>query len=118
PARCHQLPSQEPRCQPEHGDEDAMTISPADHVSDIVAAAPATIAVFQRHRIQFCCAGRVPLADVCAAEGLNVDYMIGELTAALVPFDDARDWRTAPLSEVVAHIQATYHAPLDDELSR
>lgn len=95
-----------------------MTITPAAHVSDIVTSAPATIAVFQRHRIEFCCGGHVPLGEVCAHEGLDVDRMIDELTAATAPFDDTADWQTAPLADLVAHIQTTYHAPLYEELPR
>ena len=95
-----------------------MTITPAAHVSDIVTAAPATIAVFQRHHIEFCCGGHVPLGEVCAHEGLDVNRLIDELTAATEAFDDAADWQAAPLPELVSHIQTTYHAALYEELPR
>ncbi len=95
-----------------------MTITPAAHVADIVTSAPATIAVFQRHHIEFCCAGHVPLQDVCAHEGLDVREMVAELVAATEPFAETRDWHQAPLPDLVAHIQATYHQPLYGELPR
>lgn len=95
-----------------------MDITPSSHVSDIVTAAPATIAVFQRHEIEFCCGGHVPLQTVCDHEGLDVERMIEELTAAIQPFDETGDWTRAPLAELVAHIQATYHEPLYRELPR
>jgi regulator of cell morphogenesis and NO signaling len=95
-----------------------MTITPSDHVADIVTEAPATIAVFQRHRIEFCCAGHVPLEEVCAHEGLDLGGMIEELTAATQPFGETRNWQSAPLAELVAHIQASYHQPLYHELPR
>jgi regulator of cell morphogenesis and NO signaling len=95
-----------------------MTITPASHVLDIVTAAPATIAVFQRHHIEFCCAGRVPLEEVCVHEGLDVDDLIDELTAATEPFAETRDWNQAPIAELVEHIQTTYHRPLYEELPR
>jgi regulator of cell morphogenesis and NO signaling len=87
-------------------------------VADIVAEAPGTIAVFQRHQIEFCCAGHVPLDVVCEHEGLDVDALIEELEAATRPFSEAEDWDEAPLTDLVAHIKATYHEPLYQELPR
>lgn len=95
-----------------------MTITPAVHVADIVTESPATIAVFQRHQIEFCCAGHIPLAEVCEHEGLDVNDLIEELTAAAQPFTDTDNWEEAPLPDLVAHIQATYHQPLYQELPR
>lgn len=95
-----------------------MAISASDHVADIVTAAPATIAVFQRHHIEFCCAGHVPLEQVCEHEGLDLSGMIEELTAATQPFGETRNWQSAPLADLVAHIQASYHEPLYHELPR
>jgi regulator of cell morphogenesis and NO signaling len=95
-----------------------MTITPSTHVLDIVTTAPATIAVFQRHHIEFCCAGRVPLEEVCVHEGLDLDSLIDELTAATEPFTETRDWHQASFAELVEHIQATYHRPLYEELPR
>jgi regulator of cell morphogenesis and NO signaling len=95
-----------------------MNITPSAHVSDIVSAAPATIAVFQRHHIEFCCAGHVPLQVVCENEGLDVADLIAELTTATQPFAETDDWQEATLTEIVAHVQATYHEPLYQELPR
>ena len=39
-----------------------MTITTSTLVADVATASPATIKVFQRHRIDFCCGGRVPWA--------------------------------------------------------
>lgn len=95
-----------------------MTITPSAHVSDIVNAAPSTIAVFQRHRIEFCCAGQVPLRVVCENEGLDINALMHELEMAAEPFVETDDWQHATLTELVAHIQATYHEPLYQELPR
>lgn len=95
-----------------------MTITPSVHVADIVTEAPGTIAVFQRHQIEFCCGGRVPLEVVCTNEGLDVEALIAELVAAAQPFAEAGDWDAATLTDLVAHIQATYHEPLYQELPR
>ena len=70
-----------------------MVITPSDHVADIVAQAPGTIAVFQRHEIAFCCAGRVPLRELCEREGRDLEDLIEErmrsLTSGYEPPADA-----------------------------
>ena len=40
-----------------------MLITTESTVADIATNAPATIRIFQRHHIDFCCGGRVPLGD-------------------------------------------------------
>ena len=95
-----------------------MTITPSVHVADIVTEAPGTIAVFQRHQIEFCCGGHVALEVVCESEGLDVEALIAELMAAAQPFADTGDWHAATLTDLVAHIQAAYHEPLYQELPR
>ena len=57
-----------------------MTITPATLVADIVNARPATIRVFQRHRIDFCCGGNVPLGDVCNRSGLDTQALARHLS--------------------------------------
>lgn len=87
-------------------------------VSEIATAAPATIKVFQRHQIEFCCGGRVPLGEVCLERGIDVDAVLLELSAALSTPDSGVDWRQRSLSDLVEHIQSRYHVPLVDELPR
>ena len=95
-----------------------MTIRPDALVADIAAAAPATIAVFQRYRLEFCCGGRIPLADACAAAGLDTNAVLADLLAAQSPGAPEVDWRDAQLSALVSHIQTRYHLPLRSELQR
>jgi len=95
-----------------------MQIRPDMLVAQIAAEAPATIKIFQRHQLEFCCGGRIPLAEACAASGLDAEVILAELSAALGEAPDSPDWQQAPLSELIAHIQATYHEPLRDELPR
>lgn len=95
-----------------------MTITPATHVTDIVTAAPATSAVFQRHGLEFCCGGHIPLAEACARAGLDLDEILAELETALETFTDTRNWQEAPIPDLVAHLRRTYHDPLRVELPR
>jgi regulator of cell morphogenesis and NO signaling len=94
-----------------------MTIAPEMTVAAIATVAPATIRVFQQHHIDFCCGGKVPLAQACVASGVDVDALLAELRAAEAPRPEI-SWNEASLTALVQHIQARYHEPLRVELPR
>ena len=95
-----------------------MKILPDTTVADIAATLPATIPVFQRHHIDFCCGGKKPLSAACDTHGLSAESLIAELEAAQLPAAAEPNWQDAPLSLLIRHIQARYHEPLRDELPR
>jgi regulator of cell morphogenesis and NO signaling len=95
-----------------------MTLTPDSTVADIATAAPATIAVFQRHHIDFCCGGKVPLAEACRARSLNVDSVLTDLQAAVAPAPVEPNWNEVSLTALIEHIQQRYHEPLRRELPR
>jgi regulator of cell morphogenesis and NO signaling len=96
-----------------------MTITEHTTVGDIAAALPSSVRVFQRHRLDFCCGGKKPLSVACAELGLSAATLVQEIeVAAAEPDVSDRDWTTAPLHQLTAHIVATYHVPLREELPR
>lgn len=95
-----------------------MTLTPQTHVSEIAVGSPATIKVFQRHGIDFCCGGHRPLTEACAEQDLDVGGLLAELEASLADVPDERNWQDAPLQDLVAEIQARFHRPLREELPR
>jgi regulator of cell morphogenesis and NO signaling len=95
-----------------------MAIDPTTTVAEIAIANPATIRVFERHKIDFCCGGRIPLAEACAQHGVDAPSLVAELDAALAAPDGSPDWSKASLAELARHIQARYHRPLREELPR
>jgi len=88
------------------------------HVSDAAASSPATIKVFQQHGIDFCCGGHRPIADACAEHGLDLDHVMTELARSTAGKTDEQNWQQAPMTDLVAHIQARFHQPLREELPR
>jgi regulator of cell morphogenesis and NO signaling len=94
-----------------------MTIAPEMTVAAIATGAPATIRVFQQHRIDFCCGGKIPLAQACEAHGVDVDAILAELRTAEAPRPET-SWNEASLTALVQHIQTRYHEPLRAELPR
>ena len=95
-----------------------MTITPETTVAEIATSAPATIRIFQQHQIDFCCGGRIPLAQACTARGLDIDALLKELQAATAPASHEPVWANESLTALVEHIQTRYHEPLRLELPR
>jgi regulator of cell morphogenesis and NO signaling len=87
-------------------------------VAEIAAASPATVAVFQRHNIDFCCGGKIPLEKACLTRGLDVNTMLMELRAAVTPAAAEPNWNASSLTALVDYIQRRYHQPLRQELPR
>lgn len=96
-----------------------MTITETTTVAEIASAIPSSVRVFQRHGIDFCCGGKIPLAVVCEQQGLSFADVIAaiEASAARPPVDD-RDWTHESLDRLIAHIVDAYHNPLRTELPR
>jgi regulator of cell morphogenesis and NO signaling len=89
-------------------------------VADLARLHPATIRVFQRHGIDFCCGGKLPVVEACARNGADVTTVLGDLRAAVehaVPGTEP-NWSARPAVEIVGHILARYHTGLRDELGR
>lgn len=95
-----------------------IEVTPATHVSDVAVAAPATIRVFQQYGIDFCCGGHRPLAEAATEHQVDVDRLVDDLVRSLHAPADERDWRGAPMADLVEYIQARFHRPLRDELPR
>ena len=53
-------------------------------VRDIALENPTSIRVFEEFGIDYCCGGRKPLAEACAARNLAVDDVIAALERASV----------------------------------
>jgi regulator of cell morphogenesis and NO signaling len=95
-----------------------MTISENTSVAEIAAAVPASVRIFQRHGVDFCCGGKKPLGVVCEEQGLSFDELSRAIEAADVEPGETRDWTNAPLHELIDHIVSSYHDDLREELPR
>ena len=96
-----------------------LPITESTTVAEIAAALPASVKMFQRHGIDFCCGGRTPLAVACEQQGLSFAEVTRDIEALeTAPAPESRDWAKEPLPAVIDHILATYHEPLGEELRR
>jgi regulator of cell morphogenesis and NO signaling len=85
-------------------------------LAELAVTHPAAARVFYRHRLDFCCGGRVPLDQVCRARGLDADAILGEVTAADARDPDGKRWDAESLVAIVDYIVSTYHANLRRDL--
>lgn len=83
-------------------------------LADIAATLPGATRIFRRHKLDFCCGGRVPLKQAAAARGLTLDELEAHLAAATaeaLPVE--RPQGTAALIDL---IETRYHATHHREL--
>jgi len=109
---------QRERCKKETRDRGEAMLSTESILSDLVLDHPASAAVLQRHRIDFCCHGHRSLAEAARQQGLDPDELLREIRAAVERTGETGQPDPRHLSSValVAHIVATYHEPLRDKL--
>ena len=102
------------------GGEAEPPVAAATRVADLARLHPATIRVFQRHGIDFCCGGKLALSDACARKGVPLEGVLADLRASVAGEtpDEEPNWSARPAVEIVGHILARYHAGLRDELGR
>lgn len=96
------------------------TLSTQTTVGELVRDRPARSRVFEQLQIDYCCGGKIPLAEACAKKGLDADDVIGRIQQADADADDAAlvDADAMGLAELAKHIEQTHHAYLREELPR
>ena len=88
-------------------------------VRDIATENPDAVRVFEKYGIDYCCGGRVPLAEACATKGLNLDDVIASLDAATAPsVPEEKDWTKESLARLAQYIVDTHHAYVNREVPR
>lgn len=94
-----------------------MPIETGMTVRDLVLQKPATARVFEGLGIDYCCGGSKPLVEACD----DAHVQLEEVIAALEKPESApqgRDWREAPLSELIQHIVNQHHVFALEESKR
>ena len=95
-----------------------MTFFPDTTVGELAAQFPATVRVFQRRKVEFCCGGHQTLAQVCRDIGTPYEILTVELGHAIRQAPARVTWADRPLSELTDHIVEAFHQPLLVELPR
>ncbi len=87
-------------------------LDPTLPVATLVLDHSECAAVLARHRIDYCCKGQQPLAEACAARGLEVQKIVDELELAIArrtPKTSDRDPRAMTTREVITTLIAPHH---------
>lgn len=79
---------------------------------------PATIRVFERLHLDYCCGGNRALTDACAQKGLAVEPVLASLAEAVKTPEPEQDFTQATLNLLMRHIVSTHHAYVREELPR
>src|SRR4051794_38247184 len=89
-------------------------------VREIALAAPATTRIFEEFHIDYCCGGRKPLAEACAAVGADpaiLQQRIDEVLAAPNVNGQYLPENAGP-SELIGYILSTHHVFTVEETER
>ena len=93
--------------------------TPQTTVREIALEQPASIRVFERFGIDYCCGGRKPLAQACEERSIEAEAVLAAIEEATGGgAAAARDWTQASLESICSHIVGTHHAYIRAELPR
>lgn len=88
-------------------------------VRDIAIENPGSVRVFEKYGIDYCCGGKVPLAEACATRNLDVNEVIASLEAVKTPLAPGeKDWMKESLANLATYIVNTHHAYVTREFPR
>jgi len=88
-------------------------------LAELVLERPPAARVLQRLGLDYCCGGRRSLREACADRGLDADTVAVFLEREPEPVAlEKRDWLSAPLADLCAHIVEEHHGRLRWELPR
>ena len=96
-----------------------QSITEETTIGEIVRAVPAYARIFDSLGIDYCCGGKIALAQACGQRGLDLSTVIA-MFSAIDGVADASlpDVDLMSLSGLCDHIRTTHHAYLREELPR
>ncbi|WP_442505399.1 iron-sulfur cluster repair di-iron protein [Novipirellula sp. SH528] len=97
-----------------------QTIDTQATVGELVREVPSRARVFESMKIDYCCGGKIPLADACAKKKIDPSSVVEQLQLCDAKLTDDRtvDADAMSLTDLANHIESTHHAYLKEELPR
>ncbi len=93
-------------------------IDSASTLRSIALEQPATIRVFERFHLDYCCGGKRPLGEACGEKGIATDEVLAALAEATKSAPVAEDLSQATPTKLIRYIVETHHAYVHSELPR
>lgn len=95
------------------------TLTTNKTVRDLALEIPNATRVFEKFGIDYCCGGMKPLDEVCQAKQISIDEVLKGLEeAAQSPSETNREWKSAPLADLIAQIIDKHHRFTREETVR
>lgn len=99
-----------------------MQITATTKVGDIATKVPASMTVFERYGVDFCCGGQRTLEEAVQERGLQVGDVLAEIERAVTAQEDEdelhQDWSLMSPAGLVDHIEQAHHSYLRNQLPR
>lgn len=96
-----------------------MSVELDRSLAELVLERRSAARVLERLGLDYCCGGRRSLREACANRGLDAQTVAVFLERELDPVGlEARDWLSAPIADLCAHIVEEHHGRLRGELPR
>ena len=97
-----------------------LTIDTQTTVGELVREVPSRARVFEAMKIDYCCGGKIPLADACAKKKIDPEDVVERLQQCDAKLNDSEtvDADAMSLTDLANHIESTHHAYLREELPR
>jgi regulator of cell morphogenesis and NO signaling len=98
-----------------------MTRTATQTVRQLAVEKPNATRIFEQLRIDYCCGGSRPLAEACAAAGVDVETVVRLLEAPAEGHEQsgaAMNFQTASLTALTTYIVDTHHSFTQQEMER
>jgi regulator of cell morphogenesis and NO signaling len=97
-----------------------MPIEATQTVGELAVEVPNATREFEKLGIDYCCGGSRTLGEACAEAKIPVEDALARLQKglAVAPPEPGREWKNAPLNELIAHICNTHHVFVRQECPR
>lgn len=93
--------------------------TPQTTVREIALEQPATIRIFEKFGIDYCCGGRKPLAQACEERSLDLQTVLAAIESASHGANEpSPEWGSASLESLCEHIVRIHHEYVRREIPR
>ncbi len=85
-------------------------------IGQLACALPGATRIFHQHKLDFCCGGHVSLREAAAKRGVDLAALLKQLEPLQGGETQIRDWRSAPVAELIDYILRRYHERHREEI--
>src|SRR5215208_8113862 len=98
-----------------------MTFNTSTTVRELAVCEPGATRIFEKLKIDYCCGGNKTLEDACTAAGVQTEdvwQLLAKARQSQTISNEATDFQTASLTELIKHILDEHHVFTKEEMTR